>query len=261
MPFPRIKGQEYEYSNHLPLAIMWKAGIKNIGRSIDDFVSFIDFAPTFLEIADIPMDSTGMQPVSGRSLTDIFYSEKDGQVNPERNAVIIGKERHDVGSPQDKGYPVRGIVTDRFLYLHNFKPDRWPAGNPETGYLNTDGSPTKTLILNTRKKPEKRHFLLGSFGKRPQEELYNIDNDPECMNNLSLHPEYQVLKEELKARLFAKLAAQEDPRIFGRGDIFDEYEYALEKSRNFYERYMSGEDIKAGWVNETDFEKDFTEIK
>ena len=32
MPFPRVKGQVYEYSNHLPLAIMWKVGIKNPGR-------------------------------------------------------------------------------------------------------------------------------------------------------------------------------------------------------------------------------------
>ena len=54
MPFPRIKGQEYEYSNHLPLAIMWKNGIKQPCRVIDDFVSFIDFAPTFLELAGIP---------------------------------------------------------------------------------------------------------------------------------------------------------------------------------------------------------------
>ena len=30
-------------------------------------------------------------------------------------------------------------------------------------------------------------------------------------------------------------------------------------SPNFYERYMGGEDIKAGWVNESDFEKDFRE--
>ncbi|MCA8990086.1 MAG: sulfatase-like hydrolase/transferase, partial [Planctomycetaceae bacterium] len=27
MPFPRVKGQGYEYSNHLPLAIMWPQGI------------------------------------------------------------------------------------------------------------------------------------------------------------------------------------------------------------------------------------------
>ena len=31
MPFPRVKGQEYELSNHLPLAIMWRKGIRSAG--------------------------------------------------------------------------------------------------------------------------------------------------------------------------------------------------------------------------------------
>ena len=53
MPFPRIKGQEYELSNHLPLAVMWPKGITSPGRTIDDYVSFIDFAPTFVEAAGL----------------------------------------------------------------------------------------------------------------------------------------------------------------------------------------------------------------
>ncbi len=43
--------------------------------------------------------------------------------------------------------------------------------------------------------------------------------------------------------------------MFGKGYIFDEYIYADKKSRNFYERYIKEEKIKAGWVNESDFEK------
>lgn len=257
MPFPRIKGQEYEYSNHLPLAIMWKNGIKNPGRRIEDFVSFIDFAPTFLEVAGIPADSTSMQPMTGKSLTEIFYSEKAGQVSLERDHALIGKERHDVGRPHDWGYPIRGIVTAQYLYLHNFEPDRWPAGNPETGYLNTDGSPTKTLILRGRKNPETKNFWTASFGKRPQEEFYDIARDPECVDNLALDPEYHGVRTALKEQLFKELTAQGDPRMFGNGHIFDQYEYSGADSRNLYERYMRGEDIKAGWVNESDFEKDF----
>ncbi|MEX1241189.1 MAG: sulfatase [Cyclobacteriaceae bacterium] len=261
MPFPRIKGQEYEYSNHLPLAIMWKGRIKKPGRQVEDFVSFIDFAPTFLEVAGIPADAVSMEPMTGKSLTDIFFSEDAGQVIPDRNHVIIGKERHDVGRPHDWGYPIRGIVTARYIYLHNFEPDRWPAGNPETGYLNTDGSPTKTMILQGRTSAETKHFWIASFGKRPQDELYQISRDPDCMDNLTLHPEFQSIKAALKDQLFEQLKAEDDPRMFGKGHIFDQYEYAGDNSRNFYERYMNGEDIKAGWVNQSDFEKDFQEIK
>src|SRR5688572_5628413 len=42
MPFPRVKGQTYEFSNHVPLAVMWRAGIKTGGRTVREYVSFAD---------------------------------------------------------------------------------------------------------------------------------------------------------------------------------------------------------------------------
>lgn len=257
MPFPRIKGQEYELSNHLPLAIMWKNGIKNPGRIVDDYVSFIDFAPTYLDVAGVDGEQQGMLPITGKSLTDIFYSERTGIVNPDRDHILIGKERHDVGRPHDWGYPIRGIVKDGYLYIFNFETDRWPAGDPQTGYLNCDGSPTKTILIEARKKPGEENYWKWSFDKRPQEEFFNVKDDPECMNNLADKPELLELKNQLKDQLFAELKEQGDPRMFGKGHIFDEYTYSNDNNRGFYERYTKGEKIDAGWVNPTDFEPDF----
>jgi len=257
MPFPRVKGQEYEYSNHLPLAIMWRNGIKNPGRVVDDFVSFIDFAPTWLEAAHIDASNSGMQKITGKSLMPIFASTKPGVVDTARDHVLIGKERHDIGRPHDQGYPIRGIVKDGWLYLHNFAPDRWPAGDPQTGYLNCDGSPTKTVLLNSRTQQGMKKYWQISFDKRQREELYHIAEDRECMINLAGRPEWQELKSALKTQLFAELKQQGDPRMFGKGDVFDAYLYADEKHRNFYEKYRNGEPLKAGWVNETDFEPNF----
>ncbi len=256
MPFPRIKGQEYEYSNHLPLAIMWKNGIKNPGRVVNDFVNFIDFAPTYLELAGVKEKQSGMQPIEGKSLTDIFYSGKSNIVNPERDHVLIGKERHDVGRPHDWGYPIRGIVKGDYLYIQNFEPERWPAGNPETGYLNSDGSPTKTECLKARKQTDKYKYWQMSFDKRSAEELYQIAKDPECIHNLADKPKYESLKNKLKKQLFAELKKQGDPRMFGNGHVFDEYIYADDGQRGFYERYMRGEKMRSGWVNPSDFEKE-----
>ena len=257
MPFPRIKGQEYEYSNHLPLAIMWKDGIKNPGRTVDDFVSFIDFAPTWLEAANIDGGKIGMQKITGKSLMPIFKSSADGIVDKMRDHVLIGKERHDIGRPLDQGYPIRGIVKNGWLYIHNFETDRWPAGDPQTGYLNCDGSPTKTEILNSRRQAATEHFWRMSFGKRSAEELYNIEKDRECMTNLADAPEHQEIKSALKSQLWRELAMQDDPRIHGNGEIFDIYLYADTKHQHFYEKYIKGEDLKAGWVNSTDFEPSF----
>ena len=258
MPFPRIKGQVYEYSNHLPLAIMWKNGIKNPGRVIDDFVNFIDFTPTFLEVAGLTTKETGMQPVTGTSLTEIFNSKKEGSVVRNRDFVLVGKERHDVGRPDDQGYPVRGILKGEYLYLRNFKPERWPKGNPETGYLNCDGSPTKTLVLDTRRKKGVMEYWQLNFGKRTAEELYNIIEDPFCMKNLANDTTLIKLKAGLKKELIEKLTQQGDPRILGNGDVFDNYPYQG-AVHNYYNRVMGGEKIPAGWVNKTDYDFDLVE--
>lgn len=254
MPFPRVKGQEYEYSNHLPLAMMWADGIAHPGRSIDDYISFIDLAPTFLEVAGIPESASGMQALSGSSLTNILYSDKEGRVDPSRNSVLIGKERHDIGRPNDWGYPIRGLVKDGKLYLHNFETDRWPAGNPETGYLNCDGGATKTVILNGIFNPATFSYWQQSFGKRPQEELYDVANDPDCINNLAQSAAHQDLLQSMKNELFGRLTEQADPRMAGNGAIFDQYPYADTSGANFYERYHAGEPLNWGWVNDSDFQ-------
>ena len=254
MPFPRIKSQAYEMSNHLPLAIMWPKGIQNPGRTVNDFVSFIDLAPTFIELAGLRWEQTGMASTPGKSLSGIFQSTAQGQVDETRDFVLIGKERHDVGRPDDVGYPVRGIVKEEYLYVRNFHPDRWPSGNPETGYLATDGGATKSAILELHRSGENEQFWLWNFGKRPQEELYRISEDPYCLNNLMADPESESIQRELKAQMMALLEEQQDPRVTGNGDIFDQYVYSDQRSRDFYNRFMAGEELNAGWVEPTDFE-------
>ena len=252
MPFPRVKAQEYELSNHLPLAAMWIDGIPHAGRSVDDFVSFIDLAPTLLEVAGLDWESSGMQPVTGRSLLPILLSPASGQVDPQRDHVLIGKERHDIGRPGDVGYPIRGIVTRDMLYLRNYAPDRWPACNPETGYLATDASPTKTEVLNLRRAGNARFWQL-AFGKRPTEELYALTDDPACMRNLADSPQHAEAKERLSAQLEAELKMQGDPRMFGRGDEFDAYPNAT-RWAGYYEKFMAGEMPVARWIIESDID-------
>ncbi len=259
MPFPRAKGQAYELSNHLPLAIMWKDGIKNGGRIVDDFVSFIDFAPTLLEVAQVPFDQSNMQRIEGKSLTDILFSEKQGQVNPTRNHVLIGKERHDVGRPDDQGYPIRGIVKGNYLYVKNFETDRWPSGNPETGYLNTDGGATKTVILNMRRNGENDEYWKYCFGKRMDEELFDLSKDRDCLTNLALNPEHQQIVQSLRDQMEEELKQQGDPRMLGKGHIFDEITYTNPSNVDFYNRFKNGEKVEANWVNATDFEKEALE--
>ena len=130
-------------------------------------------------------------------------------------------------------YPQRAIRTDDFLYIHNFEPDRWPAGDPGglddddatpppeedilTNYLvvygDLDLGPTKAwMIYNRAREDVKPLFELG-FGKRPKEELYDLRKDPDYMNNVAYESEYEQIRDGLHSRLMAVLNEQDDPRV------------------------------------------------
>ncbi|MDE0835501.1 MAG: sulfatase [Akkermansiaceae bacterium] len=254
MPFPRVKGYAYENANHIPLAIRWPAGIAKADRVISDFVDFTDLAPTILDLAGISEPESGMAQISGKSLRPILESKSSGQVVAGRDHVLIGKERTDLGRPHDQGYPIRGIIRDGFLFLKNYEPDRWPAGNPETGYLDTDGSPTKTLILELGRKDRNDKYWRLNFGKRPGMELYDISKDTDCVKNLAENPEYTKRRNRLNELMTTELKAQEDPRMFGKGEVFDNY--TPTSTPGFYERFMKGDKPRTGWVNPSDFEKE-----
>ncbi len=252
MPFPRAKGNCYELSNHLPLAMMWPAGIKSPGRTLKELVSFIDFAPTFFDLVGLDWDISGMQPTPGLSLAQLLNDE---QMTEQRRFVLIGKERHDVGRPRDVGYPMRGIVAGELLLVQNFETDRWPAGNPETGYLNTDGSPTKTDILERRRQGTDQQSWQACFGKRGPIEMYNLASDPYCLINLADQADYSGEQTQLMETLSHELTVEGDPRMFGRGAVFDSYPYAGQREAGFYEKFMHDpKSVRAGWVNPTDFE-------
>ncbi len=115
-----------------------------------------------------------------------------------------------------------GIRDHHHLYLRNFEPDRWPAGNPEVYYRNIDDSPTKTRVVEEKEQGNETYWQL-CMGKRPKEELYDIQTDPHCITNLAESADHQTIKNALWQKLRKTLKQHGDPRMEGRGHIFDEY--------------------------------------
>ena len=64
------------------------------------------------------------------------------------------------------------------------------------------------------------------------------------------------LKQEMKGRMEKLLKAQQDPRMFSNGKVFDSYGYSQEWAWNFYERFMNSEftPARTAWVNSADYE-------
>ncbi len=217
MPFPRAKANLYEFGTHMPLAMRW-GNVLMPGRQIDDPVSFIDLAPTFLAAAGL----TVPEEMTGRSILSILQSPASGFVDESRTFVLTGRERHTHARADNVGYPARAIRTRTHLYIWNMKPGRWPAGDPD-GYFDIDGSPSTDWIIAHQTDPAGREYFELACGLRAEEELYDIRQDPACLQNLAAIPAHAALKQSLRAQLEEELRRQEDPRVLGYGDIFDSY--------------------------------------
>lgn len=236
MSFPSAKANVYDYGTHVPLAISWPEKIKK-GQNSDELVSLIDLAPTFLQVAGVQK----LPEMTGRSMTDILFNTKeDSSSKSHRSYVLTGRERHTHARPEDFGYPSRAIRTDSFLYILNLHPERWPAGDPapekeapippgsdykpigKIGFKDIDDPcPTKNLMME---HPEKWPALYSEgFALRPEEQLFDLKNDPGCTQNLAGKPAFKGIQNKLSQQLKTLLSVQGDPRMLGNGDIFESY--------------------------------------
>jgi uncharacterized sulfatase len=231
MPFPRAKATLYEDGIHVPLAIRYPAGTKG-GTVAKEIVSHIDLAPTFLEIAglDIP------RQMQGTSLMGLLKADKSGQADRQPFA-IAGRERHTSARPDNVGYPSRAIRTEDFLYIHNFKPDRWPLGDNQD---DVDGGPSKSEVLKGRQDESLRRYFDLTFAKKPEHELYDIRTDRECLKNLAYEAKHMETRDRLWSTLKSVLEEENDPRVLGGGDIFESY------PRFSHIRPIAGPDVRQG---------------
>lgn len=232
MPFPRCKTNIYDMGVRVPLAIRWGKNVahhrQRDGRVFNSFVSLTDIAPTFLAAADVQIP----HQMTGSDIEEMMIVHVSGRRRyPPRSHVVYGMERHVPCRPDHSGYPCRGIRTAKFAYIRNYKPDRWPAGDPPK-YGDCDPNRdwgkaiTKTWILENADTPEGKKFYHWNFAKRPPEELYDMVNDPDQLVNLADDPKHTATKTELIAKLEAELKASGDPRAGGaNADHFDKFPY------------------------------------
>ncbi len=242
---PRGKTHCYDIAVRAPLMIRWPAGIAKPGRVVEDFVGQIDFAPTWLEAAGLTAPAT----MDGRSLLPLLTSDKSGIIDSTRDHVVVGRERHEADTRPDlMPYPMRAIRTADFLYIRNFKPDRWPCGNPygtegPKGDANPQGSGTVAWLVEHQKDPSIKPLYDLIYGKRPLEEIYDLKNDPDQMHNLASDPALSAVKEGLSGQLMSVLEKTKDPRLT---DAFDNPPYVNPATAASPGKAKGGKGAKAG---------------
>jgi uncharacterized sulfatase len=132
-------------------------------------------------------------------------------------------------------YPQRALRTPHFLYIRNFKPERWPAGDPQViksdgslglmheAYFDIDLGPTRDLLVHNYADPVLGKYLQLAVAKRPAEELFDIQKDPGCLKNLAEDPAFAKTREELSRQMIQYLEKTGDPRVAGNSDIWETY--------------------------------------
>jgi uncharacterized sulfatase len=231
MAFPRAKANVYEHGIHVPLAISWNAGIPS-GRVIKDVVSLVDLTPTILEATKTP--GPEKYPHSGRSLLKMLQGNNQGITDTTRVAYS-GRERHSSSRWNNLTYPQRAIRTQRYLYIRNFKPERWPAGAPQKfdsagilgpadgAYHDIDYSPSLEYLVSRKNDPGIGPYFHLAVDRRPAEELFDIQSDPACLNNLAENAEFRQVKQNLAYRLGGFLMQSGDPRVTGQEEVWESY--------------------------------------
>ena len=233
--FPYGKCNLYDFGTGVPLAIAGP-GVKG-GRVVDDLTSLTDIAPTFLKAAGVEVPEI----MTGKSLWPVLESKQQGLVDENRTRVFTGRERHVDNARADfKPYPQRCLRTHEYAFIVNFRPDRWPMGDP---YLlgddepdpsvdelenNTritlpdeDAGPTKAWLVTARKDEKWKDHFDWVYGRRPKYELYDLNKDPYEANNVADDPDYAAIRAKLEDELMAELKATGDPRLIENAKFYE----------------------------------------
>jgi arylsulfatase A-like enzyme len=255
--FPHGKCNLYGFGTGVSL-IVAGPGVRG-GRVVDDMVSLPDLAPTFLEAGNVKPPAV----MTGRSLWNVLQSDRQGLVDPARTWVVAGRERHvEIARPDFTPYPQRALRTLDHVLIVNFKPERWPLGNPyrldgkdeptfdeiaKTTFVtlpDDDAGPTKAWFVGARKSPEWSAQFDKFYGRRPMFELYDLRKDPDEMNNLAEDPAYAAVRKEMTDRLFTILRETGDPRMLEDGKYFETPPLAGPLPNQEQKRLPGGQPVK-----------------
>lgn len=255
--FPHGKCNLYGFGTGVSL-IVAGAGVQG-GRVVDDMVTLPDLAPTFLEAGGVKPPAV----MTGRSLWNVLQSDRQGQVDPTRTWVVAGRERHvEIARPDYSPYPQRALRTQDHVLIVNFRPERWPLGNPyrldgadeptfaelaQTTFVtlpDDDAGPTKAWFVGARKSPEWSALFDKFYGRRPMFELYDLKADPHEMNNVAESPAYAAVRKEMTERLFTILRETGDPRMLEDGKYFETPPLAGPLPNQDQKRLPGGQPVK-----------------
>ena len=203
-PLPRQKRLLYDSGIKVPMIIRFPdkraAGTRN-----DDLLSFIDLAPTALSLANVKPPSY----MDGKAFLGEF------------KRTTQAKYVHAAADRFDESYDTNRAVRDkRYKYIKYYKPEL-PM------FLHVayrDQQPIMQELYRLRDEDKlTAEQALWFRDKKPNEELFDTDNDPHEINNLADDPKYQFKLIELRKECERWIASTNDKCIGPEKDLLKEY--------------------------------------
>ncbi|MFO7837550.1 MAG: sulfatase [Candidatus Thorarchaeota archaeon] len=189
--FPRAKCTLYDPGIRTALIMVWPEKLR-AGRRIEQMVSNVDILPTLCELLDVPRP----EEVEGKSYTSLVLDQESAG----REFIHAELTYHDIGYN-----PMRGIRSKRYKYIKNLEELPFLFEMPDDIRTSDSGE-----------------AFLEAFGKdkynqpRPEEELYDLAEDPLERNNLADNPEYAETKQRLKKETLDWMKRTGDPVLDGK---------------------------------------------
>ncbi|EDL58874.1 arylsulfatase [Gimesia maris] len=188
---PRGKQWPYDSGLHIPLIIYWPEGNANLpapaqyqrGQKSEQLISSIDLSATSLAVAGISKP----EKMQGQ----VFLG---AQAEPPREYLFGGRDRGD-----ETVFHIRTVRDKQYRYLRNKYPER--------PFLQINRYKEKSYpIIGLLRDLHSRGALTGPSLKlmadsRPEEELYDLKQDPWETSNLADSPDYQKVKQRLASAL------------------------------------------------------------
>ncbi|MFX1408816.1 MAG: sulfatase [Promethearchaeota archaeon] len=185
--FPRAKCTLYDPGIKTLLLISWpNSEIIKQGLVIDQMISNIDLLPTLLDLIGVQIPNG----IEGKNFLKILNDELENH----RTEIYTEKTYHEVYDP------IRAVRSENYKYIKNFKMSNTLYQIPSDIGRDPSGKFMKDFINNPRS----------------EEELYDLQKDPNEMNNLVNNSAYKDIKIELSQKLFEWMKNTNDPILKGK---------------------------------------------
>lgn len=178
---PWYKRELYERGTHVPFVVRFP-GKRSAGTTDTDLHSFVDFAPTMLALAGVPVP----KHMQGQA----FLGTQKAKA--PRQAIFSARDR------MDEHYDmVRAMRDGRYRYVRNFMPDK--PNYQDIAYRKQ--MPLMQEILRLREAGQLTGIPARWFQTKPVEELYDLQTDPYELDNLAARPEQQARLRQMRHAL------------------------------------------------------------